>query len=784
MLRKDWYRLAKAPELQRCFSTAQTAFKPYSATSSRVAASVPASSDEGYQRSKPYKNNNNNRHRTDSKRNSGPSNGPDNVKFISKKYINQAEVYDQASPSRQRSQRHSERVKRDYDASFPPLYARRVDVETARLQEQLYREDLSLRQKLARLPQQRAVVGGIIMKIEASVKTRGKGWMNHGQVVEELVLRGDVFEAILVLKWYRKEDSVKSNLGEILKALLASEYPGLAADVVQLAHGWQIPLSSHHIVAGMKGLKETVTSDNAVEKLKAAYQMCDWALAPSPENGNEPQFKDAEYVLPHVLYFAWRVPNNARNEVLHLVNKVCPAFKVDTTRAAFLTQYFAGVASHVTPYDEEATVQTVGDAVQMLQNVSLVDGALMSTIIVAFREHFLNRDDESLDWEHEIGTLKWKNVLEIAFRAVRPDRKRSGPLAHIDVKRELATCSQLLGLCNILDDNQLARNWFHNYVLPVVVEAPNKELNQLDKKTGNVMVLNIFNTFAALNNNNVATEDSRDLFLSVMSRIPNLDSRPALSRFIAETSRLERIILSKCHDEEIAAKVRQTVDATHKRVIGGLPHTCVISRSLIKSWRYTIGDAARDYHRDAYLRSVAIDQLFMWDPKISQNRSFLKSPENLWAVAEIYELLQAEYVIMQRSSPKKNVSTLQLLHVLMHRLSAFVPGGMTPEIIEHHRANDVLRNIISKTAIPMPYDSDGKEPQWLTGPEAKPVTVDEIAKARVTKKFGARPKTERPDKTEKRRATKRLGHKPTNKKSPSGDEILNSMLHMPDQFKR
>ncbi|CAG81465.1 hypothetical protein B0I73DRAFT_134958 [Yarrowia lipolytica] len=779
MLRPDWYRLAKGPTTKRYFSVAHVTLKPHPAASSRMAASVPTSRTDGY-----YKTNARVRgYKNRQSKGSNKDDSIDNVKFISKKYINQAEVYEQASPSRQKSLRHSEQVKRDYDASFPPLYARRVDVETSRLQEQLYREDLNLRQKLAKLPQQRAVVGGIIMKIEASVKTRGKGWMNHGQVIEELIIRGDVFEAILVFKWYRKEESVKTNLGEILKVLLASEYPGLAADVVQLAHQWQIPLTSYHIVAGIKGLKETVNSGNAVEKLKAAYQMCDWALAPSPENGNEPQFKDAEFVLPHVLFFAWRVPHNARNEVLHLVNKVCPAFKVDISRAAFLTQYFAGVAYHVTPNDEEATIQTVEDAVKLLQNVSLVDGGLMSSIILGLREQFKNPVDDSLDWEHEIGGLKWKNVLEIAFRAVRPDRKRSGPLAHIDVKRELATCSQLLGICNVLNDNQLARNWFHNYVLPVVLEAPNKELSQLDKN-GNVQVLNIFNVFAALDKNNIATEDSRDLFLSVMSRIPNLDSRPALSRFIAETSRLERIILSKCHDEATAKKVRQTVDSTHKRILGGLPHTCVISRSLIKSWRYAIGDAARDYHRVPYLRSVAIDQLFMWDPKISQNRSFLKSPENLWAVAEIYELLQAEYVIMQRSSPKKTQSIQQLLHVMMHRLSAFVPGGMTPEIIDHHRANQVLMNIISKKAIPMPYDSDGKEPQWLMGPESKPVTADEIAKARVTKKFGARPKTERAEKTEKRRGTKRLRHKPTKDKSPSGNEILNSMLSMPDQFKR
>ncbi|KAG5355924.1 hypothetical protein CJU89_5640 [Yarrowia sp. B02] len=768
MIRTDWYRLARRPESTRLFSTTSTTLKPHTAGFSRSQTALPTSRSDSYSKN----------HKSKSYR---KRNEPDNVKFISKKYINQAEVYDQALPSRQKSQRHSERVKRDYDASFPPLYARRVDVETQRVQEQLYREDLSLRQKLAKLPPQRAVVGGIITKIEASVKTRGKGWMNHGQVVEELALRGDVFEAILVLRWHRKEESVQSNLGEILKAFLASEYPELAADVVQLAHQWQIPLTSHHIVAGLKGLKETVTPENAVEKLKAAYQMCDWALAPSPENGNEPQFKDAEYVLPHVLYFAWRVPHNARNEVLHLVHKVCPAFKVDTTSATFLTHYLAGMAHHVTPHDEEATVQTVDDAVEVLQKVSVIDGGLMSSIILAFREHFKSPEDESLDWEREIGVLKWKNVLEIAFRAVRPDRKASGPLSQISVKRELTTCAQLLGICNILNDNQLARNWFHNYILPVVLEAPNKELNQLDK-TGHVAVLNIFNVFAALDKNNVATEDSRELFLSVMSRIPNLDSRPALSKFIAETSRLERIIQSKCHDEAVSEKVHQTVVATHKRVLGGLPHTCVISRSLIKSWRYAIGDAARDYHRVPYLRSVAIDQLFMWDPKISQNRSFLKSPENLWAVAEIYELLQAEYVIMQRSSPKKTASIQQLLHVMMHRLSAFVPGGMTPEIIDHHRANQVLMQIISRKAIPMPYDSDGKEPQWLQGPEAKPVTDAEIAKARVTKKFGARPKMKE-EKTEKRRGTKRLRHKPK-AKTLSEDEILNSMLSMPDQFKR
>lgn len=703
-----------------------------------------------------------------------------NIKVITKPYMNQAEVFRQSRGVRQQTARHSERVKQHYDTSFPPLYARRVDVETAQLQKQFHRDDISVRQKLAKLPQQRAVVGGIVAKIEASVKTRGKGWMNHGQVIEELVTRGSVFEAVLLLKWYKKEESVQKNLQEILKAVLGSDHPGLAADIVQLAHTWQMPLSSYHIVAGLRGLKHHVTPDSAVECLKSAYQMCDWALAPSPENGNVPQVKDAPHVLPHMLYFAWRVPQTASQEVRHLVSKVCPAFSMDTSAVTFLTHYFAGLTTHLTPEDEAATAVTVEDALELLQDVKEVDGALMSSIIVGFREQLKTPATGAVEWEREVGGLKWKNVMELALRTVRPERGATGPLAHIRVTRDLETCYQLLSLCNFLVDNQLARNWFHNYVRPVVLGSTGAELGAEDKN-GGLQILNMFNVYADLNKSNLATDEARELFVSVVQKIPNFESRPSLSRFIAEVSRLERIFVSKC-DDKAAATVHQAVVSTFKRMLGGLPHTCVISTSLIKSWRYTIGDAARNYHRVPYLKSVLVDQLYLWEPKVSQNRSFLKSPENLWAVAELYELLQAEYVIMQRSSPKKTQSIQQLLHVLMHRLSAFVPGGVTPEIVEHHRHSQVLMNIISKKAIPMPYDSDGKEPQWLMGPKVKPDAHDDIARARVTKKFGARPKAERAEKTEKRRGTKRLRHKP--EKTETGDEILHSMLSMPDQFKR
>lgn len=703
------------------------------------------------------------------------------TKFIEDEFLDQPKVWDSKILEREKMEEHSEMVKETYNQTFPPLYERRVDVESARVLQELYREGISVKQKLAHLPKQRTVLGGIVNKIEASVRTRGKGKMSYGHVIEELVKSGKEFEAVLLLRWYKHDKTVHRNYANILRALYDSEHPGLAAEVVQLSHEWQLPLSSQNIVLGLKAMKETVDPDNAAEKLKSAYQMCDWALAPSPENGNEPQFKDAEYVLPHMLYFAWSVPNGTRTEVSHLVDKVCPAFKVDTTKPAFLTQYFSGVSQHANPHDEEATLEIVDDAVEMLQKIDEIDGALMSSIILAFREQYQKDEEGVVDFEQEIGDLKWKHVMEMAFRAIRPQRKRIGALSHLNVKRELATCVQLLGICAVLGDNQLARNWFHNYVLPVVEETDNKDLTELDKN-GNMLILNVFNIFAALERRNIALDDSRELFESVMTRIGKLDNRTVMRKFVAETCRLERIVQSRIYNESEKKKLSDTVTATHKRVMGALPNTCVLSKSLIKSLRYTIGDAAADYHSKPYMNSVLIEKLYLWDPKYSHNRAYYKNPANEFAVAQLYELLQAEYVIMKRSSPKKTLPVLQLLHVMMHRLSSFVPGGVTPELVMQHRDNQVLMNIISKETIAMPYDSDGKEPQWLVGPEAKPETAEEIAKAQVTKKFGARPKSERIVRVDKRRGTKRLVHKP--KKSLSGDEILNSMLSMPDQINR